>query len=395
MAPFYNELHDCSGDYEVWNGIVPDLATQKAYDIFGEYHRETFVKKGIAGFKLDECDNSDYNPSNWSFPDSTEFPSGMDGEQMHQAIGNLYQYLIYSIYKSENKRTYSQVRASGALSSPLPFVLYSDLYNHKQFIRAMVNSGFSGLLWCPEVRDCSNGNDLLRRVQTVVFSAQALINSWRIPSPPWKQTDIEKNLLGKEMETANYYTDECRKLFELRMSLVPYLYSAFVEYWKTGKPPIRALVMDYPNDTSVRMIDDEYMYGESILVCPLTYEEGIMREVYLPKGEWYNFFTKEMIMGGRTIEVKARYNEIPVYVKSGAIVPLAKPLQCIDKDTVFEIRIETYGKGIGSFVLYEDDFESFDYQSNQNCIIIKRTKENIIEINRSSNKCSTKYKFKE
>ena len=129
--------------------MIPDFATEGACKLFEDYHRENFVKKGIAGFKLDECDNSDYNPSNWSFPDATEFPSGMDGEQMHSAIGTLYQNLILGIYSSENRRTYSQVRSSGALSAPLPFVLYSDLYNHKQFIRGVVNSGFSGVLWCP------------------------------------------------------------------------------------------------------------------------------------------------------------------------------------------------------------------------------------------------------
>ena len=120
----------------------------------------------------------------------------------------------------------------------MPFVLYSDLYDHKQFIRGMVNAGFSGLLWCPEVRSCKNGDDLLRRLQTVVFSAHALINGWRLPNPPWEQTDIKQNLAGEKMEGAEYYTKECRKLFELRMSLLPYLYSAYVDYYRTGKPPI-------------------------------------------------------------------------------------------------------------------------------------------------------------
>ena len=64
MAPFYQELMPFSGDYEVWNGLVPDFASKEACELFEDYHRDTFVKKGIAGFKLDECDNSDYNPSN-------------------------------------------------------------------------------------------------------------------------------------------------------------------------------------------------------------------------------------------------------------------------------------------------------------------------------------------
>lgn len=391
-APFYKELMPYSGDYEVWNGLIPDFATKEASKLFENYHRDTFVKKGIAGFKLDECDNSDYNPSNWAFPDSTEFPSGMDGEQMHLAIGTLYQNLIYRIYRQENRRTYSQVRSSGALAAPLPFVLYSDLYDHKQFIRGVVNSGFSGLLWCPEVRDCANGDDLLRRLQTVVFSAHALINSWRIPSPPWKQTDIEKNLAGETMDTATYYTEECRKLFALRMSLLPYLYSAFVEYSHTGKPPIRALVLDYPEDMEARMVDDEYLFGDSMLVCPLTYEDGTSRKVYLPQGRWYNFFTGEEAEGGQMFEIHAAYDEIPVFVKDGAMIPVANPVLHIDKDTVFEMTVKIFGEADGRFVIYEDDFDTFAYEEKQKQIVIEKHPGSELTIQAESGKMS-RYRF--
>lgn len=393
-APFYEELYPYSGDYEVWNGLVPDFAIKEACQIFEDYHKEQFVKKGIAGFKLDECDNSDYNPSNWSFPDSTQFPSGMDGEQMHMAIGTMYQNLIYGIYRDENRRTYSQVRSSGAMASSLPFVLYSDLYNHKQFIRGIVNSGFSGLLWCPEVRDCINGDDLLRRLQTVIFSAHALINSWRIPSPPWKQTDIEKNLAGEEMDTAQYYTAECRKLFELRMQLLPYFYSAFVEYHKTGKPPIRALVMDYPEDANVIDLDDEYMFGESLLVCPLTYEDGTARQIYLPEGNWYHFFTKERIEGGRFMKVNVPYHEMAVYVRDNSIIPFALPVQHVEKDTVFEIHPSVWGDGDMKFILYEDDFETFAYEQEQGSVTLRFRKDKGLRIERKG-EGPVRYQFAE
>ena len=78
-APFYQDMYEYSGDYEVWNGLVPDFAVEEARQLFIKWHEEKLVGEGITGFKLDECDNSDFNPSNWSFPDSTQFPSGMDG----------------------------------------------------------------------------------------------------------------------------------------------------------------------------------------------------------------------------------------------------------------------------------------------------------------------------
>ena len=138
---------------------------------------------GVSGFKLDECDNSDFT-GGWSFPEASQFPSGVDGEQMHSLFGLRYQSALWQQFQQRKQPTYSLVRSSGALASPYPFVLYSDLYNHRQFVRALVNSGFSGLLWCPEVRDAKNEEDLLRRLQTVVFSPLAMINGWYIPNPP-------------------------------------------------------------------------------------------------------------------------------------------------------------------------------------------------------------------
>ncbi|MEY8355545.1 TIM-barrel domain-containing protein [Lachnospiraceae bacterium 54-53] len=199
-APIYQDLLPYSGDYEVWNGLVPDFAHEKAVEIFSDYHEKELVDKGIMGFKLDECDNSDYNPSNWSFPEISSFPSGMNGEQMHNGIGLLYQNLLNNIYRKKNLRTYSQVRASGALAAPLPFVLYSDLYNHRDFIRGIATSGFSGLLWSPEVRSCENGIDFLRRIQTVIFSAQALL-----PSGPWSL--IIRRIKGRLLSTISIYSE--------------------------------------------------------------------------------------------------------------------------------------------------------------------------------------------
>ncbi len=380
-APFYQELQPYAGEYEVWNGLVPDFCMPEAGKIFADYHREEFVKKGIAGFKLDECDNSDLNASNWSFPDVTQFPSGMDGEQMHAAIGGLYQNLIYDVFRQENRRTYSQVRSSGALAAPMPFVLYSDLYQHKQFIRGMVTAGFSGLLWAPEVRDCKNGADLLRRMETIMFSTHAIYNCWRIPNPPWKQVDIAKNLAGEFMEDADYYTDVCRRYHRVRMSLLPYLYSAFVKYQWEGIPPVRALVFDYEEEPEVRNVDDEYLLGDDLLVAPMTLEDGTERKVYLPWGTWHGFWDDAVYEGGREHVIHAEYDRIPVFVRENCILPLADPVEAVGKDTVFTIRPRVYGNGGEGCVLYEDDFETFDYEKGcQNEVRITRKGDGELEV---------------
>ncbi|MBD0381494.1 glycoside hydrolase family 31 protein [Paenibacillus sedimenti] len=363
-SPMYQDLKPHSGNYEVWEGLVPDLSIPEARRIFAEHHSKEFVTKGIAGFKLDECDSSDFVHSNWSFPDVTEFPSGMDGEQMHNQLGTLYQAAIQAPFEHAGKRTLSQVRASGALASPYPFVLYSDLYNHQVFIRGVVNCGFSGLLWSPEVRQAESPEDLIRRIQTAVFSPMALLNCWRIPNPPWMQVDRDKNVRGEFMDNYKETRDICRSLFEIRMALIPYLYTAYARYYLEGRPPFRALVMDYPDDSNTYAIDDAYMMGESILVAPII--SGMTeRSVYLPKGTWRCFWTGVSYEGGQAYTFSPGLERIPVFVKEGTLLPLAKPQQCVADDTAFDLTLHQYGDEARACMLYEDDGQTFEYRKGQ------------------------------
>ncbi len=352
-SPIYDALKPHSGDYEVWEGLVPDFLDKTARDIFGNYHEQYLVAHGISGFKLDECDNSDYT-RNWSFPELSSFPSGADGEQMHCFFGLQYQDTIQAIYQRRNLRTLGLVRSSHALATSYPYTLYSDLYDHKEFIRAVANAGFCGLLWCPEVRDAENTEDLLRRLQTAVFSPLAMVNAWYIKNPPWKQVSQEANNAGRFAEGWEEVEAQCRKLIEVRMQLLPYLYAAYVRYHRTGAPVFRALVMDYPNDAQTWAIDDQYLAGESMLVAPVVAGEH-EREIYLPTGDWFHFWTGKRFAGNRRIIVSAPLEEIPVFIKSGSLLPLAKQtLHTGDVDS-YQLTARRYGEGNLQCALYEDD----------------------------------------
>lgn len=391
-AEFYDDLMEYSGDYEVWNGLVPDFSLEEAKRIFADHHGRELIDKGVMGFKLDECDNSDFNASSWSFPNCAQFPSGLDGEQMHNLIGSLYQKTLLKAFEDRNKRTLSQVRSSGALASSLPFVLYSDLYKQREFIRGVVTAGFSGLLWSPEVRSCSSGEGLIRRVQCVMFSPHALLNCWRIPNPPWKQVDLKKNLVGEFMENWEEIQELCRKFFEIRMSLIPYLYTSFARYQQEGLPPFRAMVMDYPEDPETHQLDSQFMMGESLLVAPLTLEDGLQRKVYLPKGEWCDFWTNELYQGGQSYDIAAPMDRIPVFVKKGTLLPYAKPVQCVTEDTVFDITVRCYGDNCGDFTLYEDDGFTFDYKKGlYNLVQLKWNKDGKHQVDRKGNYSGSRY----
>ena len=149
-SPLYAGLRDQAGDWAVWGGLVPDFAQAKTRTLFADYHRDHFVAKGIAGFKLDECDNSDFIHSPWSFPECSQFPSGLDGEQMHSLFGVLYQQSITEAFRAHNRRECGEIRSMHALAAPYMAVLYSDLYDHSDFLRGILTAGLSGLLWCPK-----------------------------------------------------------------------------------------------------------------------------------------------------------------------------------------------------------------------------------------------------
>ena len=277
-SPLAPEMKKGCGDYISWGGYVPDFALPEIRSAFAGYHRENVMHGVVDGFKLDECDGSDYT-GGWSFPNCAEFPSGLDGEQYHSLFGILYMQTMQEALG--DTATLSEVRSSGALASTYPYVLYSDLYGHDDFIRACANSGFSGLLWSPEVRHAVSRKDMLRRLQTVVFSVQCLVNAWYCPEAPWIELGCE---------------DEVRELFKTREKLIPMLKAAFETYKATGKAPVRALVSDFTRDKETWNIDDEYLFCD-LIVAPLTAESDT-RKVYLPEGRWRNWFTGEEVSGG-------------------------------------------------------------------------------------------------
>lgn len=297
---FFNEIAPYAGNYMVWGGLVPDFATDGAKNIFSEYHRKNLVEHGIDGFKVDECDSSDYTGS-WSFPLSSQFPSGLEGDQYHSLFGVLYAKTLLKAL-GENK-TLSEIRQMGALAASYPFVLYSDLYDHKDFIRGVVNSGFSGILWSPEFRSAGSKDECIRRMQAIVFSVQCLVNAWNYDGIPWVIFDCE---------------DEVRELIDLRYSLIPKLKAAFDEYRDHGKPPIRALVMDYTNDPASYNIDNEYLFCDDLLVAPIAAGTGDERDVYLPRASrWADFFTGEEIEVPENGVIHVNTKGIPVYKKIG------------------------------------------------------------------------------
>ena len=352
-SPIYQSLRPRSGDYEVWGGVVPDFLDPQARRVFADYHEKEHVAAGVSGYKLDECDNSDFT-GNWSWPELASFPSGADGEQMHCLFGLRYQDAILGVFEKRNQRTYGLVRSSGALAGPYPFVLYSDLYDHKEFLRGVVNMGFSGMLWTPELRNASSTEDLIRRLQSVALSPLALINGWYIKNPPWKQVDRNRNNSDQLTPGWEQIEAQCRAIMQLRMRLIPYLHAAFVKYHRTGLPPFRALVMDYPSDPSTWALEDQYLAGDSLLVAPVIAGQAA-RDVYLPAGDWFDFWSGQRYTGGKSIRMDVPLEQIPIFVKAETLLPLAESADHTADPAAMRLQVQIYGGHPEPATLYEDE----------------------------------------
>ena len=356
----------CGSHTGGWGGIVPDLMLPEARELMANQHETEHLEAGVSGYKLDECDGYDV----WVWPDHATFPSGATGEQMRQVYGVLLQRLTTEMFRKRNTRTYGLVRGSNAGAVSFPYVIYNDYYSHRDFITALCNSSFCGLLWTPEARGSRTAEEWLRRMQSVCFSPLAMINAWADGTKPWSWPEV---------------TDAVRKVMLLRMRLIPYLYSAFARYHFDGTPPFRAMVLekdivpkgeDYRegkldsteetyNEATLNDVKDQYMMGDSLLVAPIFAGEK-ERKVVLPSGKWFDFYTGEAIVDGQIITVTPGLDKIPLFVRDGGIIPLMPPLCHVpNQGETVPLEVRHYGSANGCFQLYDDDGVTFNYEQGK------------------------------
>lgn len=156
----------------------------------------------------------------------------------------------------------------------------------------------------------------------------------------------------------------CRKYLNLRYELMPYLYTLSRETYDTGMPIMRAMWLHYPDDHQAVIRGDQYLWGRDILVAPVNKKGATCREVYLPKGIWYDFWTSEKIVGGQQISRPVDLTTMPLYVRAGAILPFAPVHQYVEQPTYEPTTLRIYTGRNGEFTLYEDDGISLDYQND-------------------------------
>lgn len=153
----------------------------------------------------------------------------------------------------------------------------------------------------------------------------------------------------------------CRKYLELRYRLLPYNYTLCREAHDTGLPLMRALWLHYPDDPQAVNRGDQYLWGRDLLVAPVTTKGAFERKLYLPDGNWYDFWTNERHAGKRELTRPVDLATLPLFVRAGAILPLDPVRQHTAQPTDKPTTIRIYSGSDGKFLLYEDDGNTLDY----------------------------------
>lgn len=157
-------------------------------------------------------------------------------------------------------------------------------------------------------------------------------------------------------------TDVVRKFVELRYQLLPYLYTAFWNLVEHGTPLLKSLVMFDQEDNQTHYRTDEFIFGDKILVCPIQEPNAKGRRMYIPRGQWYNYWTDELIEGGKEKWVDAEIDSMPIFVLEGAVIPKYPIQQYVGEKKIEEVTLDVYFKeGKERSQLFDDAHDGYDY----------------------------------
>lgn len=284
-------------------GIV-DLTNPKAREWYKNLHRP-LLKMGIDTFKTDFGEE---------IPEDVIAYNGMTGEELHNYYPLIYNQTVYEVVKEEKGEGLVWGRSGYLGSQKIPVQWGGDTETSYEgmltSLRGGLSYGLSGgnILWAHDLGGFygTMPNEKLY----IRWSQFALLNSLTrahgtTPREPWQ--------FGKNAEII------FKKFAYLRYSLLPYLYTFAIKGKENSLPLMRHLVLEFPEDISVWHIDDEYLLGDYLLICPI-FDSTENRIVYLPSGTWYDFWEKGMIKGPKSFSIFVPLNRIPIWVKEGAIL---------------------------------------------------------------------------
>ena len=340
----------------VWPGLCafPDFTNPAVREWWGSWHRG-LVEAGVAGVWCDMNEPAMFVPDHSTMPEDVVHPGG-GHPRLHAEVHNAYGSLMAEAARSGLSSLRPDAR---------PFVIsragYAGLQQHAlqwtgdnsswwehlwMSMPQLQNLGLSGIAWCGVdvggfFDDC-NGELLARWTEFGAFQPFCRNHSamGTARQEPWA--------FGEPWESV------CRSMLDLRMQLLPYLYTAFEECHRTGAPVLRPLLFSYPDDPVTYTADDQFMVGDALLVAPITRPGVEHRHVYLPAGSWAHWWTGELVEGPAHVLAHAPLGQPAVYARCDTPIPMWPVLQHTGESPDSLTWRVFLGSGSGSGSLYED-----------------------------------------
>lgn len=306
-----------------WFGdsTVPDFTSTAATNWWMGKRAYLFDDVGIDGFKTDG--------SEAIFGRNVTFADGRHGDEMHNAYPNTYTKAYGDFVASKtsgNGVLLSRAATSGGQANSIFWAgdQSSTFSSFQQAIRAGLTAGESGFpYWTWDMAGFTGtfpSSELyLRSAAASAFMPIMQYHSEKSsPSPSEARTPW--NVQARTGDTS--VIPSFRKFANVRMNLIPYLYTEAKNSSTTGAPMMRSMSWSFPGDSSAASVDQQYMLGGQLLVAPITTQGATSKSVYLPAGEWYDFWNGGRAIGSSTKTYYAGTDTIPVYARAGAIIPL-------------------------------------------------------------------------
>ncbi len=362
---FCRRCDDYFMEGHVWPGRCqfPDFTNPKVRVWWGGLFKE-LVDVGVAGVWNDMNEPAVFGSG--TFPvDVRHNYDGYHGS--HRKAHNIYgMQMVRSTYEGlkklqKNKRPFTITRAGYSGVQRFATVWTGDNVASWEHLKIGIvqcqRLSVSGVSFCgTDIGGFSgepDGELFTRWIQMGVFSPFMRAHSAgdTAEREPWS--------FGQEYEDIN------RKFIELRYRLLPYIYSAFWEHYKHNFPILRPLVMHEQENILTHTIQDIFTFGDKILVAPVSDPGARSKNVYLPSGKWYDYWTHDSYSGGQEHEVSAAIDSMPIFVKAGSVIPESPLMQYVGEYEVDELIFQIYYSDyeVNSFY-YEDHDDTFAFEQN-------------------------------
>ena len=359
---------------------VYDAYNPDARDIYWKYLKKGIFSLGIDGFWIDSSEPDHFDPKPSDFDNQTYLGS-------FRKVRNAYPLMtVGGVYKHQrevtsDKRVFILTRSVFAGQQRYGANTWSgDVVASWDALRKQISGGLNLTLCGVPHYNSDIGGFFLWDYQNPLQNAdyRELYARWVqfgafCPMMRSHGADAPREIyqFGKKGEPVY---DAIEKYINLRYSLLPYIYSTSWDVTANQSSMMRPLVMDFQSDKKALNIDDQYLFGKSILVCPVTesmynqdgqeyFSSVKTRELYLPSGtKWIDFWTGETVEGGQTIAKETPIDIMPLYVKAGSIIPIGPDVQYAEEKPWDNLEIRVYKGADGEFTLYEDENDSYNYE---------------------------------